>query len=178
MINKIKQKDSRKSGIYIIRNAQDRRVYIGSAVILIRRYKKHLERFERGTNNKKLQSFHNTYGTDDLRFQLLELVDDINDLVTREQFYIDKYKSYKKGFNTFSKADSTLGCVMPESHKLKTSKRMKNNTCRTGSHHSAESKKAIGDKIRAFWANNPSKKKQMAINVSRTKTRTKSRTGE
>ena len=158
MINKLKPTDYKKSGIYIIRNKIDKRVYIGSAVDLMRRYRKHMGRFERGTNNRKLQKFVREYGSDNLTFKLLELVPETNNLVKREQFYLDKYKAATKGFNSYKVADSTLGSEMPQSHKDKTSARMMGNSIRSGVTLSKETREAISAGKKAWWA----KQKAMA----------------
>jgi len=90
---------SGKSGVYIIKNLIDDKVYIGSSLDLYSRmniHKNKLKRFKH--ENQKLNNFCITYGFDKLIFEMLELCDK-NIILEREQFYMDLYKSYNTGFN-------------------------------------------------------------------------------
>jgi group I intron endonuclease len=63
-----------KSGIYIISNSIDDRIYIGSTINFDRRFKDHRSKLINKTHaNKYLQSFSNKYGIDKLSFNLLFL---------------------------------------------------------------------------------------------------------
>ena len=110
----------RISGIYSIKSLSDDRVYIGSAISLYDRCMNHLNRLVAGTHyNTKLQRFVNKYGIDKLSFNVIELVPNKEDLILREQFYIDSNDSYKKGFNNSPTAGNTLGVVFTEERRRK-----------------------------------------------------------
>ena len=96
-----------RTGIYKIEsNLCPDRVYIGSAADLDNRWYQHQWTLKRGSHaNKKLQNHYNKYGKDDLMFSVIENCDK-NDLVSREQFYID---TITPSFNILPIAGSTLG---------------------------------------------------------------------
>lgn len=90
--------DDKKSGIYIIRNSRDDRVYIGSSVSIKKRYQAHLNTLKRGEHrNPYLQSFFNKYG-DILSFQVVEVCHK-DRLLELEQAYIDSYDFDTELFN-------------------------------------------------------------------------------
>jgi group I intron endonuclease len=102
----------RKAGVYIIRSVIDSRVYVGSSMNLYRRFCDHRASLIRGNHRSpKLQAFSDKYGIETLNFSVLEVVDDSNQLIEREQFYIDHFQSFarSKGFNTSPTAGSALG---------------------------------------------------------------------
>lgn len=95
--------EKNRSGIYIIRNNIDNRVYIGSSKNLYKRYLYHNEDLLRNKhNNIYLQRFYSKYGSDTLFFELMEYCD-IDSLFEREQYYLDKYPKDIK-FNVCAKA--------------------------------------------------------------------------
>lgn len=89
-------KNIHKSGVYCITNRVDDRVYIGSSNCLRIRFSGHKKDLEKNKhNNIHLQRFHNKYGRDKLKFNILEICN-IDELLEREQSYLDK------GFNLFN----------------------------------------------------------------------------
>jgi group I intron endonuclease len=112
-----------KSGIYIIRNTINARVYIGSAVNLVIRERKHKAALLRKDHhNKPLQCFANKYGIGCLRFDLLETCEKTK-LLEREQYWLDAFRSYEKknGFNINPTAGSKLGAKFSDEAKAKMS---------------------------------------------------------
>ena len=127
------------SGIYCLKNTIDSRCYVGSAQKLNYRLWNHKHRLVKGTHaNKILQNFVNKYGISTIYFEILESVD-INNLIEREQYYID---SLKPEFNILPKAGSSAGTIMSEEQKLKISKN------RTGILHTEETKKRISKRMK------------------------------
>lgn len=100
------------SGIYMIKNVYDKKVYIGSAKNLVCRLSIHRHLLN---NNKHhslyLQRAWNKYGENVFIFGVIEVVKDINTLIDIEQKYIDKYKSSNNeyGYNICPLAKSNLG---------------------------------------------------------------------
>jgi len=121
--------NTRKRPIYLIRNVIykitnniDQKLYIGSAVYYSKRIDLHLYRLRRNIHhNPYLQNSWNKYGKDNFKFEILEQVDSKENLIKREQYYIDLYKVYDRefGYNINKKAESRLGGKMPESAKIK-----------------------------------------------------------
>lgn len=84
--------DKKISGIYSITNKINGKKYIGSSKNIPNRYGNHLSLLRNNTHrNKHLQNVANKYGIENLIFEIIELVDN-NQLLFREQLYINKYK--------------------------------------------------------------------------------------
>jgi group I intron endonuclease len=82
------------SGIYIIKNTIDERVYVGSAVDLKKRKWSHLGQLKRKNHHcAHLQNFANKHGIDTLYFEVLEYVEDKDNLIEREQFYLSNIQN-------------------------------------------------------------------------------------
>lgn len=110
----------KKSGIYKIKSIKTNRIYIGSAINISLRWKRH----KRDLTNSKhhstfLQRHFNKYGIDDLEFSIIELCE-IDNLIEREQFYLDNNECH---FNNAIKAGSTLGSKRNEEQVKAMSKR-------------------------------------------------------
>jgi len=111
-----------KSGVYIIKNLLNNKVYIGSSKNVDERWVKH--KFT--LNNKKHCNGHlnrawNKYGENNFKFSVIEYVE-LDNLIEREQYYIDYYDACNQniGYNIAPKAGSNLGWCPSE----KTRKRM------------------------------------------------------
>lgn len=112
------------SGIYVIRNTVNGKVYVGSAVSLGERRKTHFGKLRRQQHpSRHLQSAYNRYGPDAFVFEVVESVEDKTDLIAREQHWIDTCQSYlpRKGYNTRRKAESNLGVSQSEETRRKRS---------------------------------------------------------
>jgi group I intron endonuclease len=80
-------------GIYKIENIVDKKIYIGSSVNVESREYKHFWMLKRKSHdNNHLQNAYNKFGKDSFKFQIIEECGDDN-LIIRENFYIDFYKS-------------------------------------------------------------------------------------
>lgn len=93
------------------------RIYIGSAIDFLGRKKNHLVplRMKRHANNI-LQHHFNKYGIQDLKFEIVERIYNKEELVSREQFYIDLYNPY---FNICKVAGLVTGKKHSEETKEK-----------------------------------------------------------
>lgn len=112
----------KSSGIYKITNTISNKIYIGSAECFKVRFNKHIG----GLRNKRhhsphLQNFFNKHGENCLKFQIVELVDK-NDLIQREQFYLDLYHPFgENGFNCSPTAGSVRGFKRGEEYSERVS---------------------------------------------------------
>lgn len=90
-----------KSGIYKIVNLTNKKIYIGSAKNLIKRWKRHLTDLKNKTHhNIHLQRAWEKYGSDSFIFEIIEYVPDVTKLYEREQHYIDILKPFNlNGYN-------------------------------------------------------------------------------
>lgn len=104
------------SGVYQIRNTRDGKVYIGSAVDISRRWKRHL----RGDHsNAYLQNAFRKHGIENFEFTIVEVCDREH-LVEIEQRWIATFPSDMR-YNICLVARSPLGRVVSEETKRKIS---------------------------------------------------------
>jgi len=108
------------SGIYRITCAVTRKIYIGSAMNLRKRWKDHSFYLQRNEHhNPKLQAAWNKYGPDAFTFEVWELVLPIS-LTAREQYWFKKLDPFgKKGFNLDRVAGSRFGRVVSQASREK-----------------------------------------------------------
>ncbi len=98
-----------KNCIYQILSVKTNRLYIGSAKNVIARKSLHFRTLVKGRHhNIKLQRHFNKYGIDDLQFSILEFGINIENLIDREQYYLDTVKPF---FNICLVAGSAQGRV-------------------------------------------------------------------
>jgi len=114
-----------KSGIYKILNKINNKFYIGSAKNIFGRWNNHKKELNGNYHkNRYLQRSWNKYGETNFDFIIVEYVEDINNLIIREQYYLDSTNSYNKnvGYNISPTAGSTLGVKYNDEAKNKISK--------------------------------------------------------
>jgi group I intron endonuclease len=111
-----------KSGIYQIANLSNGKIYVGSAVSLKGRWRVHLHdlRHEKH-HSSKLQRAWKKYGESCFSFTVIEYVEDKAQLVIREQYYLDTFRSATNGYNVSKIAGSTLGVRYSEESRRKIS---------------------------------------------------------
>jgi len=158
------------SGVYKILNKENNYIYIGSSKNMSKRWSIHTRELKKNLHkNNYLQKAFNKYGKENFIFEIVEVVSDFNNLIIREQFYID---TLKPKYNIRKIAESNLGLLhsketkekisnkligrfLTEEHKLNVSisKKDKPQTfeaimnrllAREGYKHSEETKKKIG----------------------------------
>lgn len=95
-------------GIYKITNVNDGRVYVGRSIDIEGRWKDHLKDLQNNSHHSyKLQECYNTLeNKNDLVFEVLEEIDERWKLPAAEQYYMNKYDAYEKGFNCSPFADN------------------------------------------------------------------------
>lgn len=106
-----------KSGIYLIKNLKNKKIYVGSAINLKSRFSSHLSSLRKNKHeNSHLQRAFNKYGEDAFIFEVLEYCKK-EKLIGKEQFYIDKFDVINKGYNICPKAGNSLGFKHSEESK-------------------------------------------------------------
>jgi len=96
-------------GVYQIRNKINGKVYIGSSVNVPSRWESHRRELRRGVHkNQYLQNAWIKYGEKKFVFSLIEEVTDVEELLLREQFWLDTIQPYlpRIGYNIYANADS------------------------------------------------------------------------
>lgn len=91
----------KKSGIYKITCTENNKIYVGSAVDLDRRWKRHLSELKAKKHyNIIMQNAYDKYGEKAFVFSILQIVEDVSLLMKFEQNYLDTLKPFGKyGFN-------------------------------------------------------------------------------
>ena len=106
-----------KIGIYCIENKINKKKYIGSSKDVYKRKNRHFSELRNSKHkNNKLQRSYNKHGKDNFIFYVLEFVENENELIIREQYYID---SVKPEYNINLIANSSLGVKRSEETKEK-----------------------------------------------------------
>jgi group I intron endonuclease len=98
-----------KSGIYLIKNTINGKVYVGSSIDINKRWREHLHYLRLNTHaNTHLQRAWNKYGEESFKFEVIEKCP-TQKLLNREQYWIDLLEVIKKGYNLSPTAGSCLG---------------------------------------------------------------------
>jgi len=95
------------SGVYCIKNLKNNKIYIGSSIDIVDRWRQHKREFRKNIHsNKYLQYSWNKHGNSSFEFSIIEECNE-NETLEREQYYLDLYESYNrnKGYN-ISKSSS------------------------------------------------------------------------
>lgn len=88
------------SGIYMITNNKTDKIYIGQTKNFFNRYKEYVNNITYGYCNFKFKTLMLLYS--DIEFTM-ELVEITQDLINREEFYIQKYNCVNSGLNIIAK---------------------------------------------------------------------------
>jgi len=85
--------------IYAIKNIINNKIYIGSSNNYKLRWGRHKSNLKHNKHdNIHLQRAWNKYGEETFKFDIIEELSKNNILLEKEQFYMDKYKSYDFNF--------------------------------------------------------------------------------
>jgi len=108
--------------IYLILNKITNKRYVGSSVNYDKRKKKHIHELTKNIHaNRYLQSAWDKNGWHSFEFIILEVLAEKINIVEREQYWMDYFKSYdpELGYNLRPKAENNQGMVFTEEHKRK-----------------------------------------------------------
>lgn len=110
--------------IYKIINIINHKFYIGSTEDYTRRKQNHKYSLRHNCHpNQYLQNAFNKYGEENFKFEIIEYCE-INELIIKEQHYLDLYKTYKNniGYNLSPTAGRTLGIPCSQEKRIKIGK--------------------------------------------------------
>lgn len=111
------------SVIYKITNIENSKKYIGSSVNYKNRKQEHFRDLLLNKHHSAaLQRAYNKYGKDNFLFEIIEYVPNKNELISREQYYID---TLKPEYNCCKIAGSILGRKMTEKQLIWNSEKSK-----------------------------------------------------
>lgn len=122
---KLNTKDQGKSGIYLIRNLINGKVYIGKAKDIYKRNKAHVTNLNRKIRKQENDHFINAwakYGKINFAYTVLEYLPLNEELINKKEIeYIDLYKSLNPKFGYNKRYDSSTGLIVSEETRKKLS---------------------------------------------------------
>jgi group I intron endonuclease len=105
------------AGIYWIKNLINGKIYVGSTICFKKRFREHKKYLkEKAHKNLHLQNAWNKYGEENFIFEVLEKLENNDELIKREQFFIDKLNPE---YNICKIAGNCLGVKRTEETKNK-----------------------------------------------------------
>lgn len=111
-------------GIYSITNVISGKVYVGSTIRLKRRWGEHkLALKQNNHHNPHLQSSWDKYSEDSFNFMVCEYVDNQEQLVDREQYWLDFYRMHTDVYNILLVVDRLNG-MLGKKHTKETRQQM------------------------------------------------------
>ena len=135
--------------IYAIRNLINEKIYVGSANNFSVRKMKHLADLRANRHHSLiLQRAFNKYGEASFKFEIIEVLSNPNDLLWKEQHYLD---TLKPQYNICKKVEqSRLGLKSSPEHCARISASLKGNKNCLGHHHSQKTKELLTKESRAM----------------------------
>lgn len=103
--------------IYSIKNKINNKIYIGSATNLSNRWSRHKsDLILKKHHSIYLQRAWDKHGEQSFEFSIIEEILESQDLIIKEQYYLDLYRSYNPefGYNISPTAGSSLGVIHTE----------------------------------------------------------------
>lgn len=142
--------------IYKIKNTINDKVYIGRTNDLKRRRREHLTNLRNNKHyNRHLQYSFNKYGETNFKFIILEKCKD-DEVGQREIDYIEKYNSFRAGYNLTAGGDGgQFGVRYSEEYKQRLSESQK------GIKLSEEHKEAVSIAQKQYWSDDSYKRKMV-----------------
>lgn len=106
------------TGVYTITHIESGKTYVGSSINIKLRWEKHRYELKRGVHecNHLLRSW-NKYGAEAFEFAIAEVVEDVAELLAREQFHMDETRKICTLFNARLVAESNYGLKHTEETK-------------------------------------------------------------
>jgi hypothetical protein len=151
-----------KSGIYVIKNIANNKVYVGSAVNIDKRWQIHKYDLAKGKHHScLLQRAWDKYGEENFKFEIIEEVKNPEHLLSYEQVYLDYYKSYEndRGYNICKVSGSPYGIKHTEETKRKMSEAKRK--------QSEETKKKISEAHNGKKLSEETKQKLREVNTGK-----------
>ena len=117
----------KNSGIYLIKNKVNSKVYVGSAIDISKRWGEHRRLLINNNHNRHLQNSYNKYGKENFEYIIFESGIPPDNLLSWEQAVLDYFKSYlrTKGYNIRKFAMSNFKLKWSKESRMRASKAKK-----------------------------------------------------
>lgn len=160
-------------GVYMILNTYNQKIYIGSTTNLRKRRNTHVKDLrDKKHVCRHLQNSFDAYGESFFKFQCIEYCKTKNELINREQYWLDKFwdsdrlfNGYRQAYRVFGKDHPLFGTHRSEEVKNKIREKRKNQIIK----HTEETKNKIRAKSLLHRHSEYSKKKMSSTKLSRRK---------
>lgn len=122
--------DPNQAGVYYILHVRSSKVYVGSGLNIRGRWKGHRSALKNNKHaNKYLQHAWNKYGEAEFEWGVLEVEQNPNLLLKKEQFWIDAFNATNRsyGYNICTIAGNSRGRKASSETRAKMSQRLKGN---------------------------------------------------
>ena len=119
--------DKKKSGIYVIKNKINNKIYVGKAIDIYRRIKDHVTALNTKNKNENpylINSWHK-YGRENFTYYVIEYIDELNrfdldiKLKERELYWMNELNSLDKNKGYNLRLDSESGLIVSDETKEK-----------------------------------------------------------
>jgi len=145
-------------GIYLIKNIENNKVYIGASKNMVFRIIQHRSDLKCNRHRRKnLQEDYNKHGFMAFEYLILEDCDEWL-LDEREKYWIEHYDAVNKGYNLangghngFGKDNYMFGKTHTDEFKKKMSERLQGHTINLGKKWTEEHKQKIADNNPRYW---------------------------
>lgn len=157
-----RKRDLKRSGIYVLRNTKNGKVYVGKALCIYTRIKDHitaLNRKVRDRENDHLINAWHKYGADSFEYYVAEYIEACA-TSERELYWMKQLDSLNSKFGYNKREDSSTGLIVTnetrEKLRIAQIKRFQDPEERKKCSHN-------------YWKKNPDKVKEMAQNLSKSR---------
>lgn len=133
-----------KSGVYAIRNITNGKCYIGGSSNIRMRWNSHTYCLRKNKHHSpKLQAAWNLFGANQFQLIIIEEVKGHDQIVTREQHWIDCENAVSDGYNVCPSAADMSGFIFSDQSRAKISASLIGNTYTRGYKHSLETRAKV-----------------------------------
>lgn len=146
-------------GVYKITNIIDNKCYIGSSINVKGRISQHKNQLKKNKHHSiKLQRAYDKYCIENFKYEIVEECT-IENMIIREQYYIDFYDCCKNGYNIVPNAGHNLGMIHSDETKEILRQKSTGNKNNLGRIQTDETKKKISDKLKGTHLSDETKLK-------------------
>lgn len=162
---KYNRNDLRKSGIYLIRNTTNNKIYIGKAKCILKRMRQHvtlLNRRSKDENPHLINAWHK-YGRNSFEYVVLEYLE-LDLLAERELFWITSLNALDPEIGYNLRLDSSTGMITSDETRQKLSEAYK-----LRKEKFPELSRKNVEYVSNYWRTHPEEKELMRANLKKLK---------
>jgi len=150
----------RISGIYILHNISNNKVYVGSSRNCNKRLSEHFYKLRKGIHDNRFLA--EEFNENNFECFIVDRCP-VSHLIEQEQYWMNILKSWDRrfGYNIYSNAIGPIGHQLSESTKTKMSK------VRRGRRRTPESLEKASKSVRNFWKSHPEKIEELRLKTSK-----------